>query len=271
MKLKEAFQKLSSLNLQLADIRLLLEHRYRINLNDCFINSEIEIFDQDFQKVYNLLKDDYPVYYIIGFLDVLNIRVFLNETVLIPEIETEEFIYDYIFKNCDLNNKDVLDLCTGSGFISLALKKHYPSANIIASDISNDALATAKKSAEYNQLNIDFRHSDFFDEIHEKFDFIISNPPYIPDNSPYLKAKYSPSLALFAGEDGLDAYRKIFPSIDRYLKSNGVACFELESPNADKIYKLFSTFNQNYEIKIVNDMNDRPRFLVAHNIINRQE
>lgn len=271
MKLKEAFQKLSSLDLQLSDIRLLLENRYHINFNDCFFDDGPEIPDSDFQKIYQLLKDNYPVYYIIGFLDVLNVRIFLNENVLIPEVETEEFIYDYIFKNCDLNDKDVLDLCTGSGFIALALKKHYPNAIITASDISKEALQIANKSAEYNHLNIDFQLSDYFDDIHKKFDFIISNPPYIPNGSQYLKAKYSPALALFAGADGLDAYRQIFASVDRYLKVNGIACFELESPNADTISELFKDLNPDYKTEIINDMNDRSRYLVAFKIKDRQE
>ena len=270
MKLKDAYQALLEIHTPLADIKLLFEEYFKVNFNDVFCATNTEIDDEQFNKVLFRLKDDYPILYLIGYLDVLNVRIYLNENVLIPEVETEEFIYDYIFNNLELNNKKVLDLCTGSGFIALALKKHYVSADVIASDISLKALQIAKKSAAFNKLDIQFIHSDYFQNINSKFDVIISNPPYIPLNSPYLKAKFSPELALFAGVDGLDSYRTIFKDVDKYLNSNGIACFELESPNAEKITDLFLKNNPNYETSIYFDMNKRARYLIAHKIRNRQ-
>lgn len=266
MKLKDFYRCLVDSKLQLADIKDLITEHFKLSFDDMFSDSSLAISDDEANKVLKLIAEDYPIPYIIGYLDVLGTRIFANEDVLIPEIETEGFLYDYVFNNFDLNNKRVLDLCTGSGFIALALKKHYPNASILASDISIKALETAIKSASYNSLDVDFICSDYFEKIEGKFDFIISNPPYIPVDSQYLVAKHSPALALFAGKDGLDSYRVIFKKFSSHLEESGTACFELESPNADKILSLFKEENPDFLTEIIKDMNDRDRYLVVKRI-----
>ncbi len=267
MKLFDVRRKFEEAGLCIADIKLLIEEVFHQNFSLSYdLNDETDVSSNEVERIIKLVKDDYPIAYIIGYVDVLNVRIFVNEDVLIPEVETEGFLYDYVFNNFDLNSKSVLDLATGSGFIALALKRKYSKADIIASDISEACLNMASKSASYNKLDIKLIKSDYFENIKGKFDFIISNPPYIPLNSPYLKAKYSPSLALFAGADGLDAYREIFRDIDKHLEEAGTACFELESPASQKIEKLFLEFNPDYQTKIIKDLNNRDRYLVVSKI-----
>ncbi|TNK93230.1 peptide chain release factor N(5)-glutamine methyltransferase, partial [Mycoplasmopsis pullorum] len=129
-----------------------------------------------------LLKQDTPVQKIIGYVDLANVRIFLDKYVLIPRYETEELVLKAIEKIPQ--NAKVLDLGCGSGFIAIALKKNRPDLEVYATDISDDALIQTKQNALINGVKINVMYSNLFsmlrDEVKEKkFDVIISNPPYI--------------------------------------------------------------------------------------------
>ncbi len=249
----------------LADIKIIFDGYYQIPFDSLGLIGESKtIPDKEAYRVLDLLKKGYPAVYLVGYADIKDISFFLNEDVLIPRIETEEFIYEYLANNYDFSNKKILDLCTGSGFIALSIKKLFPSANILATDISSKALAIAKKNSDYNHLEIELRKSDFFSDIKETFDVIVSNPPYIEDDSKDVYAPFEPELALYSGKDGLDSYRKIFSDLDKHLNKKGVAFFELEATNALKTEELFKQICQEaYEVSFFTDLEGKKRYLIV--------
>jgi release factor glutamine methyltransferase len=263
MTYNQIFHLLKENNIPLADIRDLFEGYFHVDFDRIGIIGEQEgPTKQEIDILLDKLKSGYPVAYLIGYTDILSLHIFLNQDTLIPRIETADFLYSYIKENYDFNHKKILDLCTGSGFIALALKKYYPESIIIGSDISSSALEMAKKNAEYNHLDVAFLKSDFLKDIHEKFDVIISNPPYIEENNPDVDAPYEPRLALFSGADGLDSYRSIFHDLDNHLNNEGIAFFEMESTNVDKTYELAKKTNPDYECEVIQDLYGKRRFLV---------
>ena len=185
-------------------------------------------------------------------------------------METEELIYkviEYVKAN-NKNNLKILDLCTGSGIIAITLKKelYQISIDVVASDISEEAIEVAKENAQYHDTDVRFIQSDIFNNIDDKFDIIVSNPPYI-DRKDEVTMKenvlnYDPHLALFAEEEGMYFYRKIIEQAKDYLKENGVMFFEIGYDQKDKIIKLSK--KNGYLAQVYKDINNRDRmaFLV---------
>lgn len=252
-------------NIPLADIRIVLEGYFSFDFNRLGIDGNKDNISKDkANEIINKLKSGYPSCYIAGYDIIRENKIFLNENVLIPRTETISFIYGYIKDNYNFSNLNILDLCTGSGFIAIALKSLFESSNITASDISQEALNLAIKSAEYNNKEIKFIKSDFLKNIDEKFDVIISNPPYIEENSKDVDAPYEPSLALYSGKDGCDSYREIFKDLDSHLNDDGISFFELEASNALKVEELLHKIQENeFKTEIIYDMENKPRFLKA--------
>jgi len=185
-------------------------------------------------------------------------------------METEELIYKVIeyVKASNKNKFKILDLCTGSGIIAITLKKELDqvSVDVIASDISEEAIEVAKENAQSHNATIKFIKSDIFNDIDDKFDIIVSNPPYI-DRKDEVRMqdnvlKYDPHLALFAEEEGMYFYRKIIEQANDYLNENGVMFFEIGYNQKDKIIKLADM--NGYSAEVYKDINGRDRmaFLV---------
>lgn len=263
MNLNKLIQYLYSKNYDLSDIQLIIEGYFNKSLNRAIIGDE-EISDDEYYKVISLLDKDYPPAYLAKYIEVMGLKIFVDENVLIPRTETIDFILDKIKNNYDFNNKKVLDLCTGSGVISLLLKKIYPSILIKASDISLSALSLAKKSASYNHLNIEFIQSDFLNDINESFDYIISNPPYIEIDNKETFSPFEPELALYSGKDGLDSYRSIFLKLDSHLNEGGTAFFEIETSNLNNLLKLKNEMLPSYKDEIYKDMENKERYLILY-------
>ena len=192
-----------------------------------------------------------PLWYCIGNTDFYGYVICVDERVLIPRSETELLVENAI-KHIDANSK-VLDLCTGSGAIAIAVKGET-NASVTAVDISEDALELAKENARLNGLEINFLVSDMFANLKEqKFDVIISNPPYI--RSKEIKSlqneivNFEPILALDGGEDGLDFYRIIADNAKKYLTENGKLLLEVGYDQADEVIKLFGEYKNAEKIK----------------------
>ncbi len=249
----------------IADIKIVLEGYFSFDFNRLGIDGDKdEIKEENAVEIIKKMKSGYPAVYISGYDIIRGNKILLNENVLIPRTETIGFIYEYIKDNYDFSNLKILDLCTGSGFIAIALKSLFETAKITASDISIYALNLARKSAEINHKEINFTHSDFLNDIKDTFDVIISNPPYIEENSTDVDAPFEPSLALFSGIDGCDSYRTIFKDLDNHLNSKGLAFFELEASNAYKVEELLHTIQKDiFETEIILDMENKPRYLKA--------
>ena len=202
---------------------------------------------------------DRPLWYIVGNTEFYGFTLDVDERVLIPRPETEELV-EHALK--DINeNSEVLDLCTGSGAIAIAVKK-LTNAKVTAVDISDKAIELAKSNARKNNAEIEFVLSDMFDGIGErKFDVIISNPPYIRRDDIQTLDKevksFEPILALDGGNDGLDYYRKIFQNASKYLKNCGVLYLECGINQAQEIADMFN----GYETEIIKDINGIDRII----------
>lgn len=171
-----------------------------------------------------LLKQGYPIQYLIGYIDFYGYKINVNKNVLIPRYETELLVEKTIKYIKEMFDKPyILDLCTGSGAIAIALKKQINS-KIDASDISAKALETAKSNALENNVEINFYKKDLLIDNNNKYDVIISNPPYVSYEEEIMQTvlNYEPHIALFAKNDGLEFYNKILKQSKNNLKSK---CF----------------------------------------------
>ena len=205
-----------------------------------------------------------PLWYIIGDADFYGYTVKVDERVLIPRPETEELASLVI--SAAETGQSVLDLCTGSGAIAIAvykeLEKNNRKVEMTAVDISEDALALAKENAEINGADIRFVCSDLFTRLRERYDIIVSNPPYIPtaeiDTLQREVKDHEPRLALDGGADGLDIYRRIAGEIGKYLKRGGMLIMEVGAGQAQDVVKLFKHCSC---AMIVKDFNGIDRFV----------
>ena len=202
--------------------------------------------EAEFLKYFERLKQGEPIQYIIGKTEFYGLEFTVNPSVLIPQPDTEilvEEVIDIYNKNYRIKNTkiSILDLCTGSGAIAICLEKNLNNVEVFASDVSKKALEVAKKNAIQNKTEINFIESNLFEKIEEKFDIIVSNPPYI--ESEVLKTlseevKHEPVLALDGGEDGLDFYKKIAKEAKDYLKENGVLALEIGFNQKESVINL---------------------------------
>ena len=174
-----------------------------------------------------------PVQYITGLQEFMKLNFFVTKDVLIPRQDTEVLVEELIKIAKDIPNPVILDLCTGSGAIAVSLAKYIPNSKIYGIDISEKALEIAKKNAEFNGVknSIEFRVSDLFNKIrNQKFDIIVSNPPYIKKEDIKLLPKdvqKEPKIALDGGTDGLVFYSRIAKSAYKHLRRGGYLCLEI--------------------------------------------
>ena len=208
-----------------------------------------------------------PIQYVVGNAWFYNLNFIVNNAVLIPRPETEELVYEAMnfLKNND--GKNVLDIGTGSGCIPISIKKNIPSVNVHALDVSAAAISVAKENSIKNNVEINFMELDFLSEQNfiqlEKYDLIISNPPYIPNTETLDKnvVNYEPHLALFVPEnDALIFYKKIVVFAENHLEYDGKIMLEVHENLAKETAALFS--NNNYEVKIKEDMQGKERMLI---------
>ncbi len=189
-----------------------------------------------------------PLWYIIGDTDFCGYTIKVDERVLIPRPETEDMVMMAVAAVED--GQSVLDLCTGSGAIAIALykelQKNGKKCKMTAVDISEEALELAKKNAEMNEADVLFIQSDMFKRIRGRFDLIISNPPYIPTATVETLQRevkdYEPRLALDGGADGLNFYRTIAAEAGKYLARGGMLIMEVGEGQAQEVAKMFKGY-----------------------------
>ena len=224
--------------------------------------------DKYFSLIEKHIKEDVPLSHLVGFEYFYDRKFKVTKDVLSPRMETEELIYkvvDYIKAN-DKDNLKILDLCTGSGIIAITLRKELEnmSLEVVASDISEEALKVAKENSIMNEAEVKFIQSDIFENINEKFDIIVSNPPYIAYSDKITMEdnvlNYDPHLALFAEEDGIYFYREIVENAKEYLEEDGIVFFEIGYDQREKILKLA---NENgFKAEVYKDINGRDRMAI---------
>lgn len=220
------------------------------------------------KEAFEKLEKGYPVQYIIGNVEFYGNIINVSEKVLIPRFETEYLIEKTLkyFNKLNISKPNILEIGTGSGCISIALKKALD-AKILAIDISNEALELAKLNALNNDVNITFLHKDIHEfETESKYDLIISNPPYVPFNSNVdQKTKYEPQNAIFAPEDGIHFYKIILERLHNNLNKDFLIAFEIGDQEGNLIKNIVKSFMPEAYVKIEKDYNDFERYVFITN------
>ena len=212
-----------------------------------------------------------PMQYIIGSSEFYGRKFFVNQDVLIPRPETEKLIDVSIDILSKKENPIILDVGTGSGCIGITIALEIPSSSVIAIDISNSALSTAKKNANrYGLKNMQFINLDIFSQdINHTADLLISNPPYISKiEFPGLMIDvkdFEPMVALTDNSDGLEFYRKFSNIIPQVVKKNGITILEVgRGTHPEKVKEIFHKAGYD-NIESVRDLNKDTRVLVINN------
>jgi len=207
------------------------------------------------------LKKGEPLGYILGNVPFWDCNIMVGPDVLIPRAETEQ-LCELVVRSVGDKRVRVLDLCTGSGCIAIALAKKL-NAEVLATDISEASVAIARKNALNNLTSVNFVVGDMFEKVGGKFDVIVSNPPYISAKEytalPKSVVKFEPQLALMGGEDGLDFYRIIASQARKYLNPKGAIFLEVGDTQAENVVALFKDF----DCEIVEDYFGFNRFVIA--------
>ena len=230
--------------------------------------------DSDIEKLYKssleALKENKPIQYVIGNVNFYGLKFIVNKNVLIPRFETEELVEQVVEYTKDLNKDKIkiLDLGCGSGEIGLTLKSILKDSEVTLTDISKDALEVAKLNANNLNLDVTFIESDWFSNIKlEKYDIIVSNPPYIRTDEEIeeIVKNNEPSLALYGGVDGLDCYRKILANIKPYLNNKFLIAFEIGESQKEEIYDIVNKYLKDIEITCKKDLYGRNRMIFVRN------
>ena len=235
--------------------------------------------NERFKSIVEDLKKFKPIQYILGHTEFYGYKIRVNEHVLIPRPETEELVEQILedIRSTGQPINQVLDICTGSGCIAIALKKNIPEANVFAIDVSDEALLVAKGNAILNQTQIHFLQADILtplasekkeNEKGAKFEIIVSNPPYVRISEKEKMSKnvldYEPHNALFVSDnDALVFYKAIADFALRNLSENGKLYFEINESLGTEVKKLLTEKGlKNVEVK--KDMSGKDRIVVGN-------
>ena len=270
MTIKEAINLAHKCNLNTIEARSLL--KYIFNKDDSYIIANIEnninkSEERQFIEYIDKIKNGYPLQYITNMQEFMGLKFYVNDKVLIPQPDTEILVLNAInyinHKVVNTKKKErikVLDLCTGSGAIAISLKKFLnENVEIVASDISKEALEIAVKNSNYHNVNINFICSNMFEQINEHFDLIVSNPPYIKRKDIQKlprEVQKEPHIALDGGIDGLDYYRIIKKDVEGHLNDDGIVMMEIGYDQKCDIQKIFPNS------KCIKDMENRDRVII---------
>ena len=270
-------------NIEDAEIKanIILQYVLKMNKIELLINKELEVSKTNTEK-YNLYiaeaSQGKPVQYITNKQEFMKLSFYVDENVLIPQPDTEVLVEEVLAKVQEIAKKregnhsksesiKILDLCTGSGAISISLYKYGKNVEIYASDVSEKAIEIAKKNAIANNANVELIVSDMFNQIEIcDFDIIVSNPPYIRTNVIKTLSKEvqnEPHIALDGGNDGLDFYKIIASEGYKHIKDKGYVLVEIGYDQKDEVIELFKKVGHYEEIQIMQDLAGNNRVIKA--------
>ena len=239
------------------------------------MNKEIEYLkkylkDKDMNIAIKELESGIPVQYIVGNVDFYGYTFKVNKNTLIPRFETELLVEKTIkYINKYFNNEiKILDIGTGSGCIAITLNKLLDNSRVTAVDISKNALDVARENNKINNTDVNFIESDVFSNINDKYDVIISNPPYISYDEDIMDVVYNnePHMALYADDNGLYFYDKILRECRKYLNDKFLIAFEIGYKQGDDIINIINKYFDNVNISLEKDYSGRDRFIFVSNI-----
>ena len=228
---------------------------------------------QAFQAGMKRYMDGEPIQYIKGKETFFSRDFTVNENVLIPRYETEELVENILYRIDDyFEDYQTIDLCdvgTGSGAIAISLALEERKLNVVATDISQDALEVAKLNAKDLGANIEFYQGDMLAPLLErqiKVDIFVSNPPYIPQEQDIesVVKDNEPHVALFGGQDGLYFYRLIFSQVKDLLKERALLAFEMGFDQRELMEEAIEQYFPNTPYEIIKDMNGKDRMLFIY-------
>lgn len=282
MKIKEILENIkvylkdNNINeYDIIDIYKIVSYSLDVEINKLYISDlEINVKQEQIDILNKNLKDYYldkiPLQYIVKKQTFYNEDYFVNENVLIPRYDSEVLVekaIEYIIK---YNLKNMLDMCCGSGCLGISIAKNSKIENVLLADISNKALEVTNKNIENNNVSDKCKtiNSDLFNNISisNKFDLIISNPPYIKKDEilnldEYVKKE--PIIALDGGVSGLEFYEKILDNGQNYLKENSYIIFEIGFDQLEDIKVLVSNYDKYDIIEMVKDYSGNDRVVVC--------
>jgi release factor glutamine methyltransferase len=210
-----------------------------------------------------------PIQYIAGETEFYGLPFRVTPAVLIPRPETEHLVEEVLQRAAHFTHPRILDIGTGSGCIAIAFAHHLPNAAITTIDLSPDALEIARQNAAIIQVagRIRFLQGDLLAPLAgETFDIIVSNPPYVPspdrDTLSVEVRDHEPALALFAGEDGLDIYRRLVPAALAALAPNGYLLLEIGYGQSGAVTEILASAGFQ-SIETIPDLQGIPRVLCA--------
>lgn len=230
-------------------------------LEETVPEDKVEIY----KKEVIALEEGKPLQYVIGNVNFYGNKFYINENVLIPRFETEELVEhttNYI-KQFFTEPVDIIDLGCGSGVIGLTLEQKVSTNSVDLIDISENALEVTKINKDNLNSKANLIQSDMFENITKKYDVIISNPPYIKTTEEIedIVLNNEPHLALFAGVDGLDCYKKIINNLSNHMKDRCLVAFEIGMTQAQDITNIAKEVLGNIKIEVKKDLSDKDRML----------
>lgn len=217
------------------------------------------------EEVIAKIDEGYPIAYLIGDVSFYGYPFKVNENVLIPRFETETLIEKTIklIKSLNLENSNLIDLGTGSGVIAITLKKEISSLNITAIDKSKKALKVAIENSKLNNVNVDFQNKDIFNyKLPENISIVISNPPYIEEDSNYNQnVLYEPKEAIFVSNTNpLIYYEQILKMAKEKITKKHLIAFEIDEDHKEDMHKLCKKYFPSNNIVIEKDLAGKNRY-----------
>ncbi|MBC2114462.1 peptide chain release factor N(5)-glutamine methyltransferase [Listeria innocua] len=256
---------------------ILLETRMGLTRSELWMEMSRELepnHEKQFQEDFARYLAGEPVQYILKTAPFYGYDFLVTEDVLIPRPETEELVAtaEAFLKKHPL--RSLLDVCTGSGIIAIALKKAFPDMTVTASDISAAALVIAKKNSLLLNADVRFVETDLlesFKQNNERFDMIVANPPYISEAEKAEMSDYvlknEPSIALFAENDGLAIYERFVDNLKYVLNPSFWVGVEIGYTQGERVKQLFEKSYPHATVLIHKDINSKDRYVTCSNIL----
>jgi release factor glutamine methyltransferase len=216
---------------------------------DLYLHFEKPISREELARCRELLErrgKREPIQYLLGEVEFYNCSLRVTPAVLIPRPETEQLV-EKVAEAIEPDGKVLWDICCGSGCIAIALKKKFPSLEVVASDISSEALALARENAKRNGVEVEFLEGDLFAPFSgRQADYVVSNPPYVATGDyeglePEVRA-HEPMEALVSGDSGLELYERFARELPTHLKGGGRAWFEIGAGQGMAVKQLFGSY-----------------------------